>query len=160
MNVKAIVLKSADGVIATPIGSLPFGLREDLQHFKHHTQGHAIVMGRKTWDSLPIQPLPDRLNIILSRTPSKIPGAVVATNSGYVTRLATMHQLETLWVIGGAEIYKEFDTRIEEWYVTEVHTILGEGLKLPPLDPAIWVCDERVNAKTFEGVFKRYVRRS
>lgn len=159
MKVKAIVLRSADGVIANLDGSLPFGYKEDMQHFKSCTKGAAVVMGRKTWDSLYVQPLPNRMNIVLSRTVTALRGAVVVSNSGYATRLTTMHDLESLWIIGGAQIYKEFETRIEEWYTTEVHTILGQGLKLPPLDPAIWVCDERVPAKTFNGVFKHYVRR-
>ncbi len=66
MNVHLIYARAANGVIGKD-GAMPWHLPEDLAHFKRLTQGHPVIMGRKTWDSLPLKPLPGRLNIVLSR---------------------------------------------------------------------------------------------
>ena len=81
---------------------LPWHLPEDLKQFKERTTGHAVLMGRKTYDSIG-RPLPKRRNIVLSRQEIGIPGTEVIQN------LARIHELEIkgdLYVIGGAEVYR------------------------------------------------------
>ena len=97
--------QSTSGVIGRG-GDLPWHLPEDLVHFKQVTLGHTVVMGRRTWDSLParMRPLPGRRNIVLSRQPDfKADGAEV-TASLEAALAASATEPET-WVIGGAEIY-------------------------------------------------------
>jgi dihydrofolate reductase len=155
MKVRAIVIKSLDGVIAVN-DLLPWKYKEDMDRFRALTRGAAVLMGRKTWDGLYIQPLPNRYNIVVSRYMlSTVDVKVVRTlQSGL--NAAVQQNKASLWVIGGAEIYNAFAYRIDEWYVTEVEEIIGQGLKLPPLDKAIWECTSRVQAETFNGVFKTY----
>jgi dihydrofolate reductase len=91
---------------------LPWGREEipsDLRRFKTLTLGSAVVMGRKTWASLPpkVRPLPGRQNIVLSRDPSNVmqDGIAIARNPSEATQLIAGNEM---WIIGGAEVYKEF----------------------------------------------------
>lgn len=83
-------------------GHLPWHLPEDLKFFKKVTSGHAILMGRKTWESLG-RPLPNRRNLVLSRTMQTVPGAEILASPDEIVGLG----LEgPVYVIGGAEIYR------------------------------------------------------
>lgn len=163
MTVKAIVLQSMDGVIAVE-GKLPYNFKEDMNSFKALTMGEIVIMGSKTWDGLYKQPLPGRVNVVMSksRVGTDCPGAVVVNSIGAVHEFCALHQVKELWVIGGAELYKLFDIVIDEWYITIVHEIMAhsEGLRIPPLDKKIWKCDFARPATTFPGTFKHFVRRT
>lgn len=100
-----IVAMTKDGLIGKD-NSLPWNYPEDLQHFKDETMGSIVVMGRKTWDSLPIKPLPGRINMVLTNDENwRHPGA-------YRTTFAQVMKLKqknlSIWVMGGVEIYKLF----------------------------------------------------
>lgn len=85
---------------------LIFHIPEDLKHFKEQTKGHTVIMGRKTWDSLPPQfrPLPGRKNIIITRSPDfKAEGATIVSS----VQDALTEAAGDAYVIGGGEIYKE-----------------------------------------------------
>lgn len=95
----AIWAQSSDGVIGDGAG-MPWHLPEDLKHFKEITYGHPIIMGRRTWESLPTRPLPGRANHVLS---SRQPGTW--SRGAYVSR--DIPDLETdAWIIGGAQVYE------------------------------------------------------
>ncbi|MGV0435048.1 dihydrofolate reductase [Corynebacterium ureicelerivorans] len=95
----AIWAQSLDGVIGDGAG-MPWHLPEDLKHFKEITYGHPIIMGRRTWESLPTRPLPGRANHVLS---SRQPGTW--SRGAYVSR--DIPDLETdAWIIGGAQVYE------------------------------------------------------
>lgn len=158
MIVSAIVIKSADDIIAVD-GKLPWNLKEDMQIFKFKTKHDAVVMGRKTWETLYVKPLPDRYNLVMSRSKIKLPGAEVVQDISVAIRAAYCEGYHNLWVIGGLEIYKAFQRRIDEWHVTRVNEIIGHGLKIDKLDKTIWECSEVIPATTFNGVFKTYTRR-
>lgn len=85
-------------------------LPADLQHFKDTTKGHPIIMGSKTWDSLPIQPLPGRSNIVLSRSGTHTQGAAYdATTPEQALELAkTLPGAEKIYIVGGGQIYALF----------------------------------------------------
>ena len=101
-------------------GKLPWHYSSDLKNFKATTTGHAVVMGHKTWLSLQ-KPLPNRLNIVLSRSAGLEPQANVIVCRSPEEVLALAHDLETdLYVIGGAQIYRAFLEHIENWLVTKV----------------------------------------
>ena len=107
MELKLIYARSRNGVIGRD-GQLPWHLPADLAHFKQTTLGQAVVMGRKTWDSLPerFRPLPGRTNIVITRqTDWHAPGALVAHSLEQAMSLCPAPG--PLWVIGGADIYAQ-----------------------------------------------------
>jgi dihydrofolate reductase len=105
---------------------LPWHLRTDLLHFKRRTGGHAIIMGRKTFQSIG-RPLPNRLNIVLSRTEIKeIPGLVWANSPETALLIADIYTisnvLKEFFVIGGEKIYDLFEPYINRAWLTDVFT--------------------------------------
>lgn len=120
MQVNLIFARAANGVIGNN-NAIPWHLPEDMARFKKLTQGWPVVMGRKTWDSLPprFRPLPGRSNIVVSRQPDwSQPGATLAASLTQALELCKT--AAQAWVIGGAQIYAEalpFADRIE---VTEL----------------------------------------
>ena len=101
MTIGLIWAQSTSGVIGRD-GSIPWALPEDLAHFKRLTMGHTVVMGRRTWESLPVRfrPLPGRRNIVVSRNPDYRAEGAAADDSIE----AGLGEGQT-WVIGGAQIY-------------------------------------------------------
>lgn len=101
MTVALIWAQSTSGVIGRD-GAIPWQVPEDMAHFKGLTMGHTVLMGRRTWESLPVRfrPLPGRRNVVLSRNPDyRAEGAQVAASIE-----AGLGEGQN-WVIGGAEIY-------------------------------------------------------
>ena len=107
-------------------GALPWHYSADLKFFKERTVGNVCVMGRRTWGSLR-RPLPDRLNVVLSRGPEidSRPGVVVLRDAQSVLSLAP-YLSRDVYVIGGAEVFRAFAPVIEEWIVTRV-PVAAEG---------------------------------
>ena len=105
-------------------GRLPWHYSADLKFFKRTTTGNAIVMGRKTYESIG-KPLPNRLNIVLSRSLQieNQPNLIALKNIAEVVALSKYLKGD-LFIIGGAEIYKSFAERIEKWFVTEIPEIV------------------------------------
>ena len=120
---KAIVAVSQNGVIGKN-GDLPWRLAEDLKWFKKITMGHVVLMGRKTWDSLPF-PLPGRKNWVISRSLEKKEGMQVF---GSIEEAEENHDPEEqIFVIGGGEIYAQTLAKCREIYVTEVLQSVEDG---------------------------------
>ena len=115
-KIKAIAAVSLNGVIGKK-GDLPWRIPGELKWFKKITMGHIIVMGRKTWDSLPGL-LPGRENWILSRSNHSIENTKVFTSFDEVENTAGDR---TVFIIGGGEIYSAFLPKCEEIYLTESH---------------------------------------
>lgn len=99
-------------------GDLVWHISADLRHFKRMTTGHPVIMGRKTWESLPKRPLPGRLNIVITRGEQPIEGAVTAAS--VEEALKACEGLERPIVMGGAEIYRLFLPKADELYITNV----------------------------------------
>ena len=120
MALHLILARARNGVIGTN-NQLPWHLPEDLAHFKRATLGCPVIMGRKTWDSLPPQfrPLPGRLNVVVTRQADW--QAVGALRAGSITEAMTLCPPETdAWVIGGAEIYAQAMPWASTAVVTEI----------------------------------------
>jgi dihydrofolate reductase len=101
-------------------GKLPWHYSADMKFFKETTTGNAVVMGYKTWRTLK-NPLPNRLNIILSRQSEIEPQDSVLVLRDVESVLAMSKDLKCdLFVIGGAQVYRSFLPYIEKWIVTEV----------------------------------------
>lgn len=102
-------------------GKLPWHYSADMKFFKETTTGNAVVMGHKTWLGLQKRPLPNRLNIVLSRKSEIEPHESVVLMREVDSVLATAKTLDCdLYVIGGEQVYRSFLPHIDKWLVTEV----------------------------------------
>ncbi len=120
MKIGLIYARAANGVIGKD-GTMPWRLPEDLAHLKAVTMGHPVVMGRKTWESIPLKfrPLPGRRNIVVTRQPDwRAEGAERA--SSVDAALALCAGAGLAWVIGGGEIYAQTVERAQLAEVTEI----------------------------------------
>ena len=119
-RINLIFARAANGVIGKD-NAMPWHLPEDLAHFKRLTQGRPVIMGRKTWDSLPprFKPLPGRTNIVVTRqTDWRAEGAVTAHS--LPAAVAQAAEAPDIWVIGGAEIYAQALPLAQRIEVTEI----------------------------------------
>ncbi len=107
-------------------GDLIWHISADLKNFKALTTGHPVIMGRKTWESLPKRPLPGRLNIILSRSGFNADGAVTAATPE--DALAACSGMETPFVIGGQQIYEAFMPLADTLYITLVDAVTDKEI--------------------------------
>ncbi|HSG55881.1 MAG TPA: dihydrofolate reductase [Paracoccaceae bacterium] len=130
-----VVARATNGCIAAK-GDVPWKIRADLQRFKRLTIGMPMVMGRKTFDSLPGL-LPGRRHIVLTR--SKVwqaDGAEVANTVAEALQLVGGGDYS---VIGGAEIFAAMEDYATRWDITEVHEDTTGDVFMPLPDPALWV---------------------
>jgi dihydrofolate reductase len=124
----AIVAMTPERVIGRE-GALPWHLPEDLAFFKRTTSGHAIVMGRKTYESIG-RPLPKRRNIVLTRDRGwTAPGVEVIHSPEELASRAAVD--EKVFIIGGAEIYSAFLDRLDELLVSHVFENYPGDTRLP-----------------------------
>ncbi|MDB5438941.1 MAG: Dihydrofolate reductase [Caulobacteraceae bacterium] len=136
------VARSLNGVIGRD-GALPWRLSADLKAFKAITLGKPVIMGRKTWDSLPKKPLPGRTNIVLSRDGSFEPhGAVVCETFLEALEIgreqAAEDGVDEVCVIGGAALFELALPKAQRIYLTEVQAIVEGDVFFPPLDENGW----------------------
>lgn len=102
-------------------GELLEKIPEDLKYFKELTTGNTVVMGRKTWDSLPIKPLPNRGNFIISReTPLLMENKAIRMNLDMIKDTMKTNKDENYFIIGGGQIYKELLPLCDRVYVTKI----------------------------------------
>lgn len=134
-----IAAVSIDGFIGKD-DKIPWRLKSDMEHFKNTTTGQTVVMGRKTWDSLgpKYRPLPDRRNIVLSRQQSFVAeGAEVVPS--FEEALTLTENDEQVFIIGGAEIYRQAMPFAERLLITKVHKDVGNGdARFPLIHPREW----------------------
>jgi dihydrofolate reductase len=120
MKLHLIYARARNGTIGKD-GQMPWHLPEDLAHFKRVTLGQPVIMGRKTWDSLParFRPLPGRVNIVITRqTDWHSDGALRAASMDEALRLCG--DAPDAWIIGGAEIYRQAEPLASTAVVTEI----------------------------------------
>ena len=132
MAIIGIVAVDRSGAIGKG-GRLPWHYPADLKFFKEQTTGHACVMGYRTWLSLK-RPLPNRLNVVLTRRAEVEPRESVVWLRDRQSVLSLYGYLSCdLFVIGGAQIFETFRDRIDRWLVTEVPlTVEGADTFMPP----------------------------
>lgn len=124
-TIKLIACVSQNGMIGDK-GDLIYKFPDDMKYFRTVTTGHTVVMGRKTWDSIPEQyrPLKDRVNLILSKTPQQTDHPAVFYYEG-IEQILEMVKTGAiqgdLWVIGGATIYEAFIPYVDELHLTVVN---------------------------------------
>jgi dihydrofolate reductase len=131
-----IYARAANGVIGQD-NAMPWHLPEDLAHFKRVTMGCPVIMGRKTWDSLPerFRPLPGRDNIVITRDRTwQSPGARVAHSLDEAVSLCAA--APQVWVMGGAQIYALALPLAQRVVVTEIDHAYSGDAHAPTLSPA------------------------
>jgi dihydrofolate reductase len=141
MKLKLIYARAAHGAIGLN-NQKPWHLPEDLAHFKRTTLGCPVLMGRKTWESIPtkFRPLPGRANLVVTRQRDwQAEGAHVvhSLEEGIASALAHCPEGKDLWVMGGAEIYAQAAPHASEAVVTEIEEVF-EGDAFAPELSAAW----------------------
>lgn len=124
-------------------GKLPWHIPEDLRFFKEKTSGNIVIMGRKTWEGIG-HPLPNRINIILSRTEKEIPGCLVFSSAKEVLSYLQERQETEVYIIGGKEIFERFSPYYSTIYRTVIHHSYPGDIQAPRIDTKQW---ERVEIK-------------
>jgi dihydrofolate reductase len=136
------VARARNGVIGRD-GDLPWRLKSDLKLFKAVTLAKPIIMGRKTWDSLPRRPLPGRTNIVLSRDGSFEPAGAIACERfeeavSIAREQAEEDGAEEVCVIGGAALFTLALPKAKRMYLTDVQADVDGDVYFPPFDEAQW----------------------
>jgi dihydrofolate reductase len=136
------VARSLNGVIGRD-NDLPWRLKSDLAIFKACTMGKPVIMGRKTWDSLPRKPLPGRMNIVLSRDGSFDPSQAVVCESfleavQMAKEQAAEDGVDEVCVIGGRALFETALPKAKRLYLTEVQAKVEGDVSFPDFDEAAW----------------------
>lgn len=136
MNCLSVIVAVAENNAIGKDNQLLWHLPADLKHFKNLTTGNTIIMGRKTFDSIG-KPLPNRRNIVISRNRElKILGAEVVNSLSHAIALSKNDP--EVFIIGGAEIYRQAFPLVHKLYLTRVHGLFEADTFFPEIDTKIW----------------------
>ncbi|MCW8891271.1 MAG: type 3 dihydrofolate reductase [Sedimenticola sp.] len=132
----SLIAAMDEGRVIGRENSLPWRLPADLQHFKKLTVGKPIVMGRKTWESLPGL-LPDRPHIVITQNPAyRAEGCQVVHSIEQA--LAAAGEVDEVMVVGGARLYQQMLPSADRLYLTRVHTRVEGDAYFPPYEADQW----------------------
>lgn len=156
-----IVAIAQNGVIGDK-NSLLWHIKEDMRFFRTTTSGHAVIMGRKTFESLGSKPLPKRTNIVITRSDSVFEGALTAHSLEEAVAMAKDD--DEAFIIGGAQIYAQALDVADRMYITLVERDYEGDTSFPEIDFSKWelIAEERYErGETFEYpfTFKTYQRK-
>jgi Dihydrofolate reductase len=162
MTLGLIWAQARNGVIGAD-GGMPWRLPEDARHFREVTSGATVVMGRKTWESLPprFQPLPDRRNLVVTRQGDwRADGAEAVSSIAAAVRAAGG---QPTWVIGGGELYAAMIAHADVLEVTDIDLDVPGDTRAPSIDHRIWHpspddADWSVAESGVRYRFTRYIR--
>jgi dihydrofolate reductase len=164
MEISIIVAASTNNVIGKENG-LPWRLPTDMKFFRDKTIGHTVIMGRKSWDSIPAKyrPLPNRINVVMSRDESlKLDCDLVSSNLQKVIDYFTEQSSDDeLFIIGGGELYKQAFPIATRVYLTRVLAEVDGDTYLEGFNPQEWTLastSEVLTENGFEFVFEEYVK--
>jgi dihydrofolate reductase len=162
-----LIWAQAQGRVIGLNGKMPWHLPEDLAHFKRSTQGHPVIMGRKTWDSLPakFQPLPGRLNAVISRDAGRREhlrksGCTPFQSLRDALIFCEQQGMDEVWVIGGAQVYLQALPLAHQLVITEIDAAF-EGDALAPVLDSSWHEVKRELMRSQQGInlsFLTYAR--
>ena len=144
-------------------GDMVYFIKEDLRRFRQLTTGHTVIMGRRTFHSLPKGALPNRRNIVLSRTEANFPGCDVYTSLSEA--LKHIADNEETFIIGGASLYKEGLAVANRLYLTEIDAVPPHAdVFFPEYDDGTWQIETKeerpATADTPAYTYVDYVRRN
>ena len=138
MSKISIIAAVADNYAIGKSNNLPWHLPADLKHFKQLTTGHAVVMGKRTFESLPKGPLPNRKNIVLTSVMSE------GVNKGYYEAdsledaVYLCEHEEQVFIMGGATVYKQCIDKVDYMYITWIHKDFSADTFFPEIDFDKW----------------------
>lgn len=130
---------------------LLWNISEDLKRFKRLTMGNTIIMGKKTWESLPKRPLPGRKNIVLTDVPNECVDCSVTAYS-IEDALSKCDKNEEIFIIGGGSVYRQFMPLADRLYITHVHKKAPADIYFPEIDMNIWKVVEKEEFPASETV--------
>lgn len=167
MDISLVAAIAANGAIGYR-GAIPWHLPEDLKQFRALTLGHAVVMGRRTWESLLVSPLggplPRRLNIVVAGASVAVPpGVTVVRSFDEAVAHATAAHVSILFAIGGAALYEEALPRVSVAHITEVELAPPGDAFFPPWDRSMFAITEEIHwpatSTSPAATYRRHVRR-
>jgi len=138
MSEISIIAAVADNFAIGKANDLPWYLPADLKHFRQLTTGHAVVMGKRTFESLPKGPLPNRKNIVLTSIMSE------GVNEGYFEAdsledaVYLCEHEEKVFIIGGATVYKQSINKVNTMYITWIHKSFTADTYFPEVNFKEW----------------------
>ena len=164
MSKISIIAAVADNLAIGKSNNLPWHLPADLKHFRQLTTGHAVVMGKRTFESLTNGPLPNRRNIVLTSVMSE------GVNEGYFEAdsledaLFLCEHEEQVFIIGGATVYKQCVDKVDYMYITWVHKEFQADTFFPEIDFDKWEevkheDHEADKSNSFSYTFSEYKRK-
>lgn len=164
MKVGAIWAEANEGAIGRG-GTMPWHLPEDLAHFRQVTLGAPVIMGRRTWESLPerFRPLPGRENIVVTRDASyEARGASVRSSLEHAIQAAAAGGADAAWIMGGGELYRSAMPFADELVVTRIELDVPDADTFAPEIGGEWRLadpgDSRVSATGLGYRFERWIR--
>lgn len=104
-------------------GNMLYHLKNDLKYFKQTTHAHTIICGKNTYKTFQIKPLPHRKNIILTHNKEKIKNAYILNSKEEVLQYAINNPNETIFIVGGSNVYSQFIEHVKRLYITEIQEI-------------------------------------
>lgn len=129
---------------------LLWNIPEDLKRFKQITTGKTVVMGKRTWESLPKRPLPGRKNVVITDNPGeKFDGAVMAYS---ISDAVSMSGDEEVFIIGGGSIYRQFMPMADRLYITHVHSSAQADVYFPEISKDEWKVVSREDYESQNGI--------
>ena len=158
----SIIVAIADNYAIGLNNDLLWHIPEDLRRFKRITSGHKIIMGKRTFESLPVRPLPQRTSIVISDDPKDVfEGCIMA----YSIEEALKHcgPDEECFVIGGGMVYRQFLPLADKLYITRVHATFEADVFFPEINPEKWqevTIEDPVNPdREMDYTFITYLRK-
>ena len=163
MTIAIMAAKAQNNVIGKD-NDLVWHLPADLKHFKKTTNGHYVIMGRKTFESLG-RPLPGRLNIVVTRNQDfYLEGAIVVTGLQEALEFAKEQRQKLVFILGGGEIYRQSMEVADVLFITEIHQAFDGDTTFPDISDNLWKEAERDDYPSDEEndyaySFVKYIRK-
>jgi dihydrofolate reductase len=154
IDVVIVAAIAANGVIGRD-GGMPWHHPEDLRQFKQLTTGHPVVMGRRTYESIINRidgPLPDRTNVVLSRSELALPNGVIHADSVDAAIQAAAAHDSVVYVVGGATVYEAFLPDADRLVLSELDAAHEGDTYFPEFDRDAWVTVDREEYDAFDVV--------
>lgn len=142
----SIIVAVSDNLGIGKDNELLWHMPEDLKRFKKLTLGNAVIMGKKTWESLPKKPLPGRKNIVLTDKSGECIDCAITAYS-IEDALSKCEKEEEIFIIGGGSVYRQFLPIADTLYITHVHKKAQADIFFPPIDLNIWEAIEKEEFK-------------
>ena len=164
MKTTSIIVAIAENNAIGNNNELLWHIPDDLKRFKKLTSGHQVLMGKRTWESLPIKPLPNRENIVLTDIPGEIiEGCTMAYS--IEDALSKMKDNEECFIMGGGIIYRQFLNKADKLYITHIHKSFEADIFFPEINYNDWelIEEEKHHSEgnlDFSFTYSIYVRKN